>query len=326
MVFITVVAGCTPNAISFNNNDDKKKNKDNQLLLGLLVLSQDQVITSYTGSMNNAQMGHTATLLNNGKVLIVGNGVELYDPDTGIFSVVEEYSISSSVHSHESVLLNNGKVLIAGGLDSALGGNLILDAELYDPDTGKFSSTGSLNVATTIDRGILLDNGKVLMSGTLELYDPDTGTFAKSSVERRYYALALLNDGTILLHGLASLSDAKYQLFIYDPNTDTLLGTNQYTDTNYFNGVVKLNSGKIFLPGGTYQSGFGSDIVFDVHKNIEMYDPDKKRLSYIGKMKEPRIGHTVTVLKDGRVLITGGVSKNTYSSSEFLSSAEIYSP
>jgi hypothetical protein len=52
---------------------------------------------STTGSMNNARPGHTATLLNNGQVLVTGGSpdndedvlasAELYDPATGTFTV-----------------------------------------------------------------------------------------------------------------------------------------------------------------------------------------------------------------------------------------------
>ena len=76
-------------------------------------------------------------------------------------------------------MLRNGKVLIAGG--HAPGGDLDT-AELYDPGTGQFSSTGKMNVAREDYTATLLVNGKVLLAGgtgrkTAELYDPATEQF-----------------------------------------------------------------------------------------------------------------------------------------------------
>src|SRR6185436_9740079 len=77
---------------------------------------------SLTGSLNGARYQHTATLLNNGKVLVEGgfdinnlptSSAELYDPATETWTNTGSLNI---VRSNESAtLLNNGKVLVAGG-------------------------------------------------------------------------------------------------------------------------------------------------------------------------------------------------------------------
>jgi len=72
---------------------------------------------SATGSMSTARLNCTATLLPNGKVLVVGSGTnastDLYDPAAGTFSPVG--SLSGSRLRHTSTLLLSGKVLVAGG-------------------------------------------------------------------------------------------------------------------------------------------------------------------------------------------------------------------
>jgi WD40 repeat protein len=83
-----------------------------------------------TGSMVAARTGHTATLLPNGRVLIVGGSdgnhalttAELYDPAAGTFSAAG--SMSNARYGATATLLADGRVLISGGSANA-------SAELY---------------------------------------------------------------------------------------------------------------------------------------------------------------------------------------------------
>jgi len=114
----------------------------------------------------------TATLLPTGKVLVAGGSTgagaqgtsELYDPATGIFTPSGSLNTARVVHT--ATLLNNGLVLLAGGLATASGSSVPLaSAELYDPATGTFAATGSLNTARFYHTATLLPTGKVLVSG-----------------------------------------------------------------------------------------------------------------------------------------------------------------
>jgi len=195
-----------------------------------------------TGSMSTARESHTATLLNNGKVLVAGGGnstsgelasAEVYDPSTGTFSTTG--SMTDPRYSHTATLLNSGKVLVAGGygpMPTCSTAPVLNTAELYDPTTGAFTATGSMNSPRFNHTATLLNSNLVLVaagdSGPLynlecnpvildlrvlpsaELYDPAAGTFAHADnliAERELHTATLLNDGTVLIAGGSDLPD-----------------------------------------------------------------------------------------------------------------------
>jgi len=125
------------------------------------------VFAAAGGTSASLGVGNTATLLNNGMVLIVGgNGLQatLYDPATGMFTATG--SMNRARSSATATLLQNGKVLIAGG-GTCTAGNGCTDpsAELYNPATGVFTFTGNMVTAREHHTATLLHDGTVLMAG-----------------------------------------------------------------------------------------------------------------------------------------------------------------
>jgi len=127
------------------------------------------------GSLVYKRFRHTATLLNNSNVLVVGGlsdkinaraSAELYDPETGEWTTTG--SLAYERYDHTATLLNNGKVLVVGGsskVDNLAGVVARASAELYDPETGKWTTTGSLTYERTEHTATLLKDGKVLITG-----------------------------------------------------------------------------------------------------------------------------------------------------------------
>ncbi len=197
-----------------------------------------------TGSLNTKRLGHTATLLPNGKVLIAGGAdfnalasAELYDPVTGTWTTTG--SLAAARGGHTSTLLPNGKVLVAGGSNNngPSGSGLILaSAELYDPASKAWTTTGSLATARTGHTASVLPSGRVLAAGgvsfnsvfaSAELYDAASGTWTVTgslAAARQYHTTSLLSSGKVLVaggHGAGTLASAE--LYTEQPPSAQLL-------------------------------------------------------------------------------------------------------
>jgi hypothetical protein len=220
---------------------------------------------SYTGNLNTARWGHTATLLPNGKVLVAGgynntigvlNSAELYDPATGTWTTTG--NLNAARYYHPATLLPSGKVLVVGGRNSDTALN---KAELYDPATGTWSTTGNLNTDRFDHTATLLPNGKVLVAGgqgdcsedgcfilnSAELYDPAAGTWSSTSDlnYRAQHTATLLPDGKVLVAGgfdcfgdCFGLNSAE----LYDPAAGTCSSTGSL-ETGRFPPATLLPSG-----------------------------------------------------------------------------------
>jgi uncharacterized repeat protein (TIGR01451 family) len=129
--------------------------------------------TASTHSMIQRRTSHTATILPNGKVLIVGGTdgsisgpvlatAELYDPASDTFTLTTG-SMSSPREGHTATLLTGNHILIAGGFNNDNG--TLKSAELYDLGTDNFISTGSLVTGRSGHRATVLQTGKALITG-----------------------------------------------------------------------------------------------------------------------------------------------------------------
>lgn len=151
---------------------------------------------SSAGKMSTVRCGHTATLLQNGKVLVAGGiTAELYDPATNSWTATGSMNVARGGHS--AVLLPNGTVLVTGPTASA---------ELYDPPSGTWALTGSPANAYLANSTALLTNGRVLAvggpAGQCELYNSASGTWSPTgslNSARFAFALSLLSDGRVLV-------------------------------------------------------------------------------------------------------------------------------
>jgi hypothetical protein len=290
---------------------------------------------SPTGSLTTSRSVHTATLLVDGRVLIVGgtnfrNGSftsissgELYDPRTGTFSPTG--SLTTSRSGHTATLLADGRVLIAGGATLKNGTTTVLaSAELFDPRTGTFGPTGSMSTPRILDTATLLADGRVLVVGginptsgvsssigTAELYDPRTGKFSPTGslpTPRLGHTATLLTDGRVLVAGGDNISNgvpislASAELF--DPRTGTFGPTGSMATVRFVQSAARLVDGQVLVVGGSDDLSGGPNAL----ASAELFDSRAGTFRPTASMTAARVNFTATVLVDGNILITGGDS------------------
>jgi len=309
-----------------------------------------------TGPIGDGRQIHTATALADGRVLIAGGyafedrpleSAVLYDPGTNRF--LPTGPLSEARGYHTATLLRDGRVLITGGGPpgwpgsfTGITGPFLASAELYDPQTGAFTPTGSMATPREVHTATLLADGRVLLTGgadyqahavaTAELYDPTTGTFSPTgsmTAARAFHTATLLADGRVLVAGgspaawgtTAHLASAE----IYDPRTGTFTPTSSMAAGRDFNTATLLRDGRVLVAGGS--TGSQEDVgpaARDDIRTAEIFDPATGTFELTGPLINGRQYHTATLLPDGRVLVIGGGAD--YTNLEFLAAAEMFDP
>ena len=275
-----------------------------------------------TEDIHYAREFHTATLLQDGRVLVAGGedaadwpaATELFDPASGAWTLSGDLNFSRE--SHTATLLTNGQVLVAGGY---CGGAYLTSAELYDPASGGWSTTGSLNEPHASHTATLLPSGKVLVAGgtAAELYDPDTGTWTDTGsmgTAHVAHTATLLPNGRVLVAG--GTTNSPFSAEIYDPATGIWTATGSMRTPRSAHTATLLGSGRVLIAGGN--DGRTGEI-----NSAELFDPATGLWTPAADLNFARFFHTAALLPDGRVLVAGGAtSRYPYT----LSSAEIYEP
>jgi hypothetical protein len=257
-----------------------------------------------TGSMAIARRGHTATLLESGKVLVAGGpdaSAELYDPASGMFTETGSMTVGRSGHTAtlltDAALPNYGKVLIVGG---NAGVNY---AELYDPGTGIFTATGSTTgVWYGGHTATLLKTGQVLLVGgysthAAELYDPASGTFTATG-DLTYGRVG--NTATLLLDGRVLIASGGSNVAeLYDPAKGTFTAT-EPAPQGGFSGALATR-----LSDGTV-------LVAETSGLAEIFDPATGTFAPAGELLLGVAGATASLRGDGTVLVAGGFSRKRF--------------
>jgi N-acetylneuraminic acid mutarotase len=326
-----------------------------------------------TGTMVTARQGPTFTLLRDGKVLVFGGShlitkelvlgarhltssgyeglasADLYDP------VGESWTAAGPMVTHAgggftATLLADGKVLVAGGNREGPAGDgsgnftgePLASAELFDPDSGAWTATGSMGEQRSSHTATLLPDGRVLVAGgdtagwgavaSVELYDPASGTWTATAsmlTPHVSHTATLLPDGKVLVVG--GVRPIRASVELYDPASGTWTDTGSMSQPRTGHTATLLPDGTVLVAGGN--SGVNG---IDPLASVELYDPANRSWTVTGSMARPRTGHTATghtatLLLDGRVLAVGGLDFRVMPGGELgriisLASAELYDP
>lgn len=130
-----------------------------------------------TGKMSTGRFEHTATMLDNGRVLVVGGlggeavegrfppqaSAEVYDPAVGAFTRAADPAEART--NHAATRLEDGRTLIVGGLGGEAADRSLRSAEIYDPGQGDWSTIEALRQGRAGATATLLDDGNVLVTG-----------------------------------------------------------------------------------------------------------------------------------------------------------------
>ena len=276
---------------------------------------------SKTGSMSKAREMPTATLLPNGKVLVAGGSsgpsflasAEVYDSATGTWSATGSMSIERS--GHTATLLPNGKVLVTGGRPNDSGFVVLASAEVYDPATGTWNSTGSMSIGRDGHTATLLPNGKVLVAGGwsssalngAEVYDPATGTWsamAAMSIGHFLHTATLLPNETVLVAGGGHPDNPLVSTELYDPALGRWSSTGAMSIYRRQHTATLLLNGQVLVVGG--------DLVSNFPTGHELYDVG---LGFVS-VWQPILSMTTSPLVLGRELAAIGSGFHGYGLSE----------
>lgn len=290
-----------------------------------------------TGSLSTKRTRFTTTLLKNGKLLAVGGApvnedrqtdsalasAELYDPASAKWSGTRD--LATARYAHSATLLISGKVLVVGGLGRGADQKpaTLASAEVYDPGTGKWSTTKSLATGRYLHSATLLESGKVLVAGganlvgadlnplaDAELYDPETGTWSVMPMPIARYghtATPLADRKVLLVGGYRKGPDSYVQTSLYDPTNSKWTMASGSGGRRVHHSAALLNSGRVLVIGGvTHPGGGGTAGSADAAGRtnaVEMYNPESDTWGVTGPLPLVPQGQEAAALSDGNVLV-----------------------
>jgi len=296
------------------------------------------------GSLSSGRYNHTATLLDDGRVLVAGGnnsgplaGAQVYDP------VKNTWSNAASMHiartGQAAVQLKSGKVLVAGGFApddaNASRSGYTRTAEVYDPSANTWTQVGDMSAARYQPTITLLEDGRVLVAGgsgdtdtqgatplqSAEIYNPQTESWSDaasmSAARANATATLLRSSGKVLVAG--GYDDATGDLAsaeLYDADADSWTPADSLAEARDSATATALQNGDVLVAGG--DSGKGNAL-----SSAEVYDASAGSWHAAASMAAARQTAAAALLKDGTVLVTGGESARL---GDLLDSAERYDP
>jgi len=324
---------------------------------------KDESLTLLPAPMVQARTGHTSTLLQDGRILVVGgaddllgeptNTAEVYDPVLQTFSAVGGL-VNGARALHRATLLDDGRVLISGGTDNYVDPISIIlgsyrSTEIFDPGTDSFANGPQMNTYRMGHTATKLDDGNVLMvggysrtfiilpyvSGEAEIYNYSEGNPGSFGSE---FATFTLNTGGRFGHAAVKLDNGDVLIVGGAEGTDPIAPTPELSWELYksgsgftFQGAVNdgriLPTANLLLDGTVFIAG-GATGTFTAPISVdtsEIWDPVSMLSTPVASLPGDRAGHFALTLEDGTVLLSGGGTGDGVFQ-DGLATLEIYQP
>ncbi|CAF4268943.1 unnamed protein product [Rotaria socialis] len=230
-------------------------------------------IWTVTSNMSDAREYHTASVLLDGKVLVAG-GRGVYSSTPQIYqyySPVARLIGVDTPNNQPAPNLLNSDGTVSSLYSNGIGQN---SSELYDPSTGIWTLTGSMNTGRYAHSASVLASGKVLIAGGIyndtllnsaELYDPSTRIWTPTGrmyYERYDHKASVLQNGKVLVTG-GGFGKNLYTAELYDPRTEKWTPTGNMNSARIWHSASVLNNGRVLVAGSS------NDNI--IHNTAELY-------------------------------------------------------
>jgi hypothetical protein len=266
--------------------------------------------------MATARASGTATLLNDGRVLVTGGYpgegepptalAEVYDPGATRFEPVAAMTVARA--DHTASLLSDGRVLVAGGFDAS--GRAVTTSEIFDPETGTFAQGPDLSEPRAAQVAVTVRDAVVLVGGTARSNGLDsTDVYRQASwspgpqllTGRVKLGAAPLPDGRILVVGGATDTEGHKRLA--STELVQLEPPSVNAGPRLVQGEYKLDGAIALLPDGR--------VVIPSGEGLELFDPATDSFAHLPNTTYPsRSFRTVTAIGSDRVLVAGGYDES----------------
>jgi hypothetical protein len=279
-------------------------------------------------ALATARIFHTATVLPDGGVLIVGGetdpgGSKVGEVGEAVLDSVELFidgkveqatPLASARARHTATALADGSVVVAGGIDRT--GKAIASVERFDPASKAWRTLPSMNTPRHSHTAILLGDGRLMVAGganqdgepiaSVEIWDPASNAWSVQTPlplpVMEHSAVLLANGDVLVMGGITGKAEAMTSALLWAHAGERWLPAGNYEDSTW----AKKESHRLGLvphkDGSAHVFGFKSILQWaPLQRDAVAYPPYGNRSAY-----------TTTALSDGRVLIAGGRSGNVF--------------